>query len=303
MPRTLSEDMIDQKNEEYNRPVELYQIFLDEGTLYLAMYSKDIEFFDENGNPQTYTAAALQRDPVNTNTDTKVDTTRVTIDNVNKEMSSYIAHNEFVGRRIRILKVFLDADKTVTTISIIGRAEFDQLLDNFEGVGLRYYENHIVIFDGYMDEPKINQYSMSVSVVSKLDTLDKRLPGRTFQVKCNWVFGGEECGVSVPTKSGNIDSISGITINDTDITEESDYWKHGTITVGNESRIITGSGSGYVEVEYPFSTDVGAGDSYDMKAGCDKSYNSGHGCSFWNNTQFYGGFLSIPKIKDIREVG
>jgi phage-related protein len=267
------------------------------------MYPEDIEFFDENGNQQIYTAAALQRDSVRTNTDTKVDTTQVTIDNVNKEMSSYIAHNEFVGRRMKILKVFLDADKTVKTISIMGRTEFDQLLDNFEGGGLEYYENHIVIFDGYMDKPQINQYSMSVSVVSKLDTLDKRLPGRTFQVKCNWVFAGEECGKTIPTKSGTIDNISGATINDSDITETSDYWKHGTITVENESRIITGSGSGYVEVEYPFSTDVAAGDSYDIKAGCDKSYNSGHGCTFWINTQFYGGFLSIPKIKDIREVG
>lgn len=277
MPRTLSEDMIDQKNEEYNRPVELYQIFLDDGILYFAMYPEDIEFFDENGNPQTYTAAALSRGVVNTNTDAQVDTTRVQIDNVNREMSAYIANTEFVGRRIVIWKVFRD--------------------------DLSDPQNYVQIFDGYMDEPQINQYSMSVSVVSKLDTLDKRLPGRTFQVKCNWRFGSEECGKTIPTKSGTIDSISGTTINDSNITEASNYWKHGTITIGNESRIITGAGSGYVEVEYPFPADVGAGDSYDMKAGCDKSYNSGHGCTFWSNTQFYGGFLSIPKIKDIREVG
>jgi hypothetical protein len=38
-----------------------------------------------------------------------------------------------------------------------------------------------------------------------------------------------------------------------------------------------------------------------MEAGCNKSYDSGHGCTHWSNTDYYGGFLSIPKIKDIRE--
>lgn len=276
MPKDLNTTMETEKNAEQNQPVELYQVFLDQGTLYLANHPKNIEFYDENGNAQIYTAAALKRSKVETNTDTKVDQTRVQIDNVTKEMSAYIANTTFVGRRMAIWKVFTNQ--------------------------LNSPDNYIPIFDGYMDKPEINQYSMSVTVVSNLDTLDKRLPGRTFSPKCQWVFGSEECGVTVPTKTGTIDSISGTTINDSDITEATDYWKHGSITVGTESRVITGSGSDYVGVEYPFSTDVTAGDSYEMKAGCDKSYDGGHGCSFWGNTQFYGGFLSIPKIRDIREV-
>ena len=278
MPKDINSVIQTLKDNPENMPFEIYQIYLDEATLYMACYPEDVQFFDENGNPQTYYAAALSRQSVNTKTDTEVDTTTVSIDNVSQEMSAYIAATEFVGRKIVIWKVFHE--------------------------DLSSADNYVPIFAGYMDEPKISQYSMSVTVVSSLDTLDKQLPGRTFQTNCNWQFGSTECGVTVPTKSGTIDSISSdhMTINDLDITEASDYWKYGSITIDNKTRVIKESGSGYVIVEYPFSTNVVAGDSYDMEAGCDKSYDSGHGCIFWNNTQYYGGFLSIPKIKDIREV-
>jgi phage-related protein len=269
------------------------------------MYPVDIEFFDENGNSQTYTAAALSRSTIETNIDTKVDQCEVSIDNVTREMSAYIANTEFVGRRMKIIKVFLDADRNVQNLAIVGRAAWSQLVESVEGAGLEYPENAIPIFDGIMDAPRINQYQMTVTVVSKLDTLDRKLPARTFQVQCPWQFGdAETCGATVPEKAGIIDSLSTdhLTIYDANIIEEVGYWEHGEIAVGNEIRIITESGDGYVKVEYPFSADVEAGNSYIMKAGCDKSYDGGHGCTYWGNTQYYGGFLSIPKIRNIREV-
>jgi hypothetical protein len=279
MPKDINTIIETLKDNPENMPFEIYQIYLDEETLYMACYPEDVQFFDENGNPQTYYAAALSRQSVNTKTDTVVDTTTVSIDNVSQEMSAYIAATEFVGRKIVIWKVFHE--------------------------DLSSADNYVPIFAGYMDEPKISQYSMSVTVVSSLDTLDKQLPGRTFQTNCNWQFGSTECGVAVPTKTGIIESISSdhMTINDLDITEASDYWEYGSITIDNKTRVIKESGSGYVIVEYPFSANVVAGDSYDMEAGCDKSYDNGvNSCSGWDNTQYYGGFLSIPKIKDIREI-
>jgi len=280
MPRTINAVLEAIKNQSENMPIELYQIYLDEEILYLACYPEDINFFDENGNPQTYYAAALSRTAIKTNTDTEVDKCEVSIDNVTREMSAYIANTEFVGRRMVIWKVFLD--------------------------DLSSADNYVPIFDGIMDAPKINQYQMTVTVVSKLDILGRKLPARIFQVQCPWQFGEPDtCGATAPTKSGTVDSLSAdyMTINDADITEAAGYWEHGEITIGKESRTITGSGSGYVTVEYPFSANIQAGDSYSMKAGCDKSYDGGHGCTFWGNTQFYGGFLSIPEIRDVREVG
>lgn len=283
MPRTLSQDVLDQKDRDYNRPVELYQIKLDAETLYFAMYPEDVEFFDENGNPQTYYAAAISRDAVKKDNQTNPNTSQITFDNVVRDFSAYIANTDFVGRKVTIWKVFLDADRNVVA-------------------GLDYSNNYVEIFtDAIIDSVSIDEYNLTATIVSNLDSLDVELPGETYQVNCRFDFGGEACGVNIPTKSGQIDSISGSIINDSSIAEEADYWECGTIEVNDESRKIVASGNGFVELEYPFGS-AQTGDSYDMRADCDYSYDAGHGCTFWNNTQFYGGFLDIPKIRNIREV-
>lgn len=276
MPRTLSPDVIAEKDKDYNWPIELYQIFLDEETLYYAMFPEDINFYDENGNSQIYYAAAIKRDTVNKDNQIKPDTTTVTFDNVAREFSAYIANTEFVGRQVTIWKVFKNA--------------------------LESPENYIEIFTkGIIDSVSIDEQNLRANIVSNLDALDIELPGETYQVNCRFVFGDEACGVSIPSKTGIIDSVFGAMINDSDITESADYWKHGSINVGKESRKITASGTGFIELEYPISN-AQAGDSYDLKAGCDYSYDQGHGCTFWSNTNFYGGFLDIPKIRNIRRV-
>lgn len=275
MPRDINSVIETLKDNPENMPFEIYQIYLDEETLYLACYPENVEFFDENGNPQTYYAAALSRQGVNTKTDTEVDTTQVTIDNVSRDMSSYIAHTEFVGRKIVIWKVF-----------------HEDLSDP---------ENYVPIFEGYMDEPNISQYTMSVTVVSSLDTLNKKTPGRKFQVKCPWQFGSDECGRAIPTAKGTVDSIDGLTVYDSALSQQNNFWEFGSLTIGKETRVIESSANGSITVEYPFDK-AQAGDSYTAKAGCDKTMDGPNGCQRWNNKEHYGGFLSIPKIKDIRQV-
>ena len=301
MPRTLSPDALEQKDKEFNRPVELYQIFLDEETLYFAMFPENIEFFDENGNPQTYYAAAISREPVKKDNQTNPDSTTVTFDNVARDFSAYIANTEFVGREVTIWKVFLDAERNVINLGRIGLGEDEQMILE-EGAGLDYSENYIEIFTkGIIDSVSIDEQNLTAQIVSNLDSLDVELPGETYQVNCRFQFGDEACGVNAPATTGQIDSIDGATINDADMTVESDYWKNGSITVDNESRKVVESGPGYVKVEYAFAS-AEAGDSYELEAGCDYSYDGGHGCTFWGNTQFYGGFLDIPKIRNIRKV-
>ncbi|MFW6145691.1 MAG: phage BR0599 family protein, partial [bacterium] len=204
--------------------------------------------------------------------ESKVDQCEVTIDNVTREMSAYIAQTEFVGRRLVIWKVFLE--------------------------DLSDPENYVAIFDGYMDAPQINQYQMKVSVVSKLDTLGKRLPARSFEAKCPWQFGDENtCGLDVPEKNSTIESLSEdyMKIYDSNITGENDYWKFGEVETENQKRIITASGDGFIELDFPLPQEFETGESYNMVAGCDKGYDTSHGCKYWDNTQFYGGFRTIPK--------
>lgn len=301
MPRTLSPDVIEQKDKEHNRPVELFQIKLDKETLYFAMYPKNIDFFDEFGNPQTYYAASISRDPINKNNETTPNTSQITFDNVVRKFSAYIANTEFVGRKVTIWKVFLDANREVINLAKMGLNEERQKVLE-DGAGLEFKENRIEMFtDAIIDSVSIDEYNLTAQIVSNLDALDVELPGETYKVNCRFDFGGEACGVNILTKSGQINSISGSIINDNSIAEEKDYWKHGTIEVDTESRKIVASGNGFVELEYPFGS-AKSGDSYDMQAGCDYSYDGGHGCTFWNNTKFYGGFLDIPKIRNIREV-
>jgi len=303
--RELSQQAQDQKDKLYNRPIELYRVFLDQETLYFADYSQDIDFFDEQGNPVTYISFPIKRESINTEVDNKVDSVSVSIANANKEISSYIAHTEFQGRKMQIIKVFLDANGTVINAGIASRGGFEQLVESIEMAGLNDPANENIIFEGYMDAPSVNQDAMSVNVVSTLDTLDKELPARNYTIHCGWKFGdASTCGISVPSKTGTIDSISSdyMTINISAITEANNYWKYGNVTIGNENRRISESGTGYLKVEYPFSNSVTDGDGYTLKAGCDKSFDSGHGCTFWSNTDYYGGFLSIPALKDIRTV-
>lgn len=279
MAKNLNPDVEEQKNSEYNRPVELYQIFLDEETLYFAMYPEDIDYYDENGNTQTYYAAAISRNPVSKNNETSPDSTTIQLDNVMREWSAYVANTDIVGREVSIWKVFLDAD-------------------------LNTSDNHIAIFTrGIIDTVSIDDQNLVATIVSNLDTLDIDLPRRTYQVKCDWPngFGGDGCGVDVPELSGIIEDIDNKLIFNGNITEENDYWKYGIIKVNNESREIVGSGDGYIELEFQlFNADIG--DEFEIMAGCDFSYDGGHGCEFWNNTERYGGFLDIPKIRNIREV-
>lgn len=283
MPRTLTAEMIAEKGKSYNRPVELYRIFLSEMTLYFAMYPYDIKFFDENGNAQTYYAAAISRDPIESNVDLSIPQFQITIDNVALDWSSYVASTEISGRRIDIIKVFQDAN-------------------GIEGKGLESPDNEILLFSGTMDAPVISETSVSVSVTSEYNKLRRKFPARTFSPSCPWIFGdSNSCGVTVPSKSGTINSISSdhLIVYIPEVTEADDYWKYGEITIGTESRYISSSANGSVTVEYPFSADVAANDSYSMIAGCDKSYDGG--CTKYTNTDFYGGFLSIPRPNDIRK--
>jgi len=304
--RNLSPQAIDQKDKDYNRPIELYEIYLDEETLRFCNFNKNIDFYDQQGNPAVFYAAPIKRSQISKSDDGKVDEVSLSIANANKMMSSYVAHTKLQGRGVSIYKLFLDADQEVTSVAIFGRGGYKEKA-NVDMAGLLSPDNAVELFSGEIDSFSVTSEAISISVTSKLNTLDKELPNRIYNTNCTWPagFGGESCGYDVPIKSSTIDSISSdhMTIYDDAITEESDYWKYGYVKINGESRFIEESGAGYVKLEYPLPADAVAGDDYSLKAGCDKGYSTPHGCQYWGNEQFYGGFLSIPRIRDIRNYG
>lgn len=320
MPKELSEAAKTEKDKPYNRPVELYQIFLETTTLYIAAGNfGDIEFFDEEGNSQTYENIGISRSDISKNEELKADTVNVSIDNVNREMSAYLQHDDFRGNKLKIMKVFLDADKEVESIAIFGRAGYQETVESYENYGLENAGNEIYMFEGVMDEPSVTEYQIDLSAVGPIDIADKEIPRRKYYLDCSWEFGDEEtCGVEISEANntqitGTVDSVEGdeqtqLYISEVDGDDEH-YWAYGYIEINGHHRHIKDSGTdtsgGYIIIDMPFFEDV-AGESCIITAGCDKTldledegvdYN--HGCKFWNNEQFFGGFLSIPDARDV----
>lgn len=272
MVRSLSPNLLNEKDKEYNSPVELYQLFLDGLTLYLTDCPNDVEFFDENGNPKTYTPVGLSRSDIEYHL--KGETNKVTLefDNVNQLFSALVAHNEFRGKKVVIWQVFLD-------------------YLNFEDKREK--------FTGLMDAPVVNESRIELVAYGLFDLFDKPIPGRTYQGDCPWRFGDPEtCGVNAPTRTGNVSNVTGnnLIIHSPALEEHlpADYWAYGFMDIENQSRKVTGSGNGWVSIQTPFSTSP-VGKGFFLKAGCDKTNGNNFGCGKWNNLQFYGGFLFVPQ--------
>jgi len=294
MPRDIEQNILDESQKSENRPIELCKIELNRLTLRLAHYPEDIEFLGE-----TYQAASFEHGPISYNAELEASRTTIRIDNVALDMSSYIAHHNFQGGKLSLIKVFLDTE--------------DEMIGGIES-----------LFTGEIDDISVPERTVDFRVIGKLDILNKEVPGRTYGPDCPWRFGDENCGVEISeannTKiTGTIDSIDPENARIIELSEivgdDEDYWAYGYIALldehGNiiheETRTVLSSDSdGYVTVDMPFLIDP-VGEDYRLIAGCDKTYGSpeeeeisGHGCQFWDNVEFFAGFLSIPEGEDVR---
>jgi len=263
----------EEKVKEANTPIELYIMFLPHDlTLYLTSYPEEVEFFDEDGHSgQTFEPYGIERQRVESHLTSEYDRVRVTFDNILREMSLYVNSRFLKGNRLLIWKVFKDR--------------------------LESFDDKIVMYDGIMDHPVIDQYTMQVTVISKLERLEEELPRRLYTYNCPWTFGDSDtCGVSVPVITGTVEEVSpdGLTINSSAIEQETDYWRYGEITIADEARFVRHSGNHEVEVDmYFFSTVEGL--EFELRAGCSRVYgDSDFGCDRWNNQDYFGGFRSVP---------
>jgi len=257
---------------EQNAPVELYTIVLDDATYYYANAEQDITF-----GGQVYTALALSRNRVSTSMDSKVDEISVRLDNVDKTFTQLIQTKNLQGKNLIVRKVFRDYVSDDT-----------------------YY---VTVFDGRIDSIAVDQSMVMLRVVSWLDAITKKYPGRMYQQQCGYKFGDSWCGIdktSAANKAtGTADSGTTTTLVDSALTQADNYWDGFVkVTAGTNSGLSRpilsfNQASNRVTFRIGFPSAIDNTSQYEIYRGCNKTQSD---CvNKYNNWQKYGGFTTIPR--------
>jgi len=262
-----------------NKPIELFQAFLDRETLRFAASDVDVTF-----GGSTWFAMGISRSEIRTSSELECDEVNVSIDNVNLAMADQIIATDFVGRRLVIYKV--------------------RRGDVSSGQAM-------VLFDGRMDEPVLDQSKLSISIRSWLDGMHVSVPRRIFSSICNYQMYDASC-----TASRNIDwnQVTGTAVTAPDpaletwtlwslkLTWQAEGWwgPIGTLWMQTGSNagiarevIAHHQNSAAVEVRIPFPFTISSGDIFYIERACSKTVADC--CSKFNNYINYGGFPTIPR--------
>jgi uncharacterized phage protein (TIGR02218 family) len=277
--RKLSIPVIHEIQKPENSPIELYQVFLEDATYYLAGYDTDVRFFNENGQLQVYEAVGISRTPIRTNIDSRIDECTITLNNVTNRGSQLLASTDLIGRRVRILKVF-------------------------QGL-LEDPANYILVFEGVTDEPAISKEALRLKIKSRLDSLTTLIPQRKYSRLCSWKFGSSECGInlnSVTATSTVSNVVDGKIISMHGRNDPRDYWVDGVLRVDTpgrpvEKRLIIASAGSVVEVDFPFEH-IALGSTLTIRRGCAKTYTQDCVRKFGNGANF-GGFVAVPTKREV----
>lgn len=265
-----------------NRPIELYQVFLDNETLRYAQSDVDVLF-----GGQTWWAMGVSRDEIRTSTELECDEVRVSVDNVNLAMADRIIATDFIGRRLVIYKV--------------------RRGDVSSGQAM-------VIFDGRIDEPVLDQSKLIVTIRSWLDGMHVSVPRRIFSSICNYQLYDTWCTVQRTDTGGppTQNVMSGWAIGSSTAytlvapqlqgaLEVDKYWgaistlwmQTGSNAATAREVIDHSPTSMSVEVRIPFPTAINSGDRFFIERACTKTVADC--CSKFNNYINYGGYATIPR--------
>lgn len=281
MPKSLPAAVTTEMNAQQKRPVLLFEIGLS-STLRFAAYKTNI-VFPTGGN--VYTAKAIQLSGVAQTLEGQINRVTVKFDNVVRDMAAYAYNEDFKGKSLVIKRIYLDA------------------------VGNATYYNEV--FSGYMEGPSdINRHWFTVSATAGQSLMRKALTF-PYQRMCPWVFGGTECNtdgladLTSLTVSGTADSGATARLIDSILTEPTEYWRHGRISVTKDGvtynrKIKASSGAihaVYFDVDLPVAVDNTT--TYTLYKGCDQTWDTCSGIDTWgpsaDNKANFGGCMHIAK--------
>lgn len=164
MARTLTANITTEKDLAANRPVELYEIEINDlTTLFFTDHNEDITF-----DSQLYTAFPISRSIIQYSADQKVSSVQVNASNVDLAFSAFIAANDIRNKSISIKKVFLD-----------------KLADA---------NDFVILFKGVMDSPSLTEEIISLICVDEIQAITSQLPKFMYTHTCGNIFKSTKCG-------------------------------------------------------------------------------------------------------------
>jgi len=167
MPRNITSDFRTQKDKKENQPIYLYEIDgVPNDFKYLAEYDTDVVF-----SGHTYKKFPLKRSTITESRGGKVDTLRISISNVSREVQYYLENNDGLrGQKIRILQVWAD--------------HLDEPTNYIEDIF-------------YIESTIAREHQAEFDLTSKFDVMEAVVPGRRLnRLYCQWIFKSSACGYS-----------------------------------------------------------------------------------------------------------
>lgn len=240
--------------------VEIYDISLRTGMLYICNTDRDITF-----EGHKYLSIPVEREDISLTVDNVDNDVKVTMADATKEQLQFIiAGFDFRGCKVRVRQILYP----------------DSLYDDSVQRDCFY---------GYIDNPAYENGQFSCTLRARIPKVT--VPRRTYQSMCNCRFGDAVCQMDQSRCHGQIVDVLGDNQIVIEEIQEDGYWKNGIITIEGESRLIRESVGAVITTFYPFFATVERGLNYTVQRGCDKTFEN---CNRYNNLQHFAGFPSIP---------
>ncbi|MET3134611.1 putative phage protein (TIGR02218 family) [Oxalobacteraceae bacterium GrIS 1.11] len=156
------------------------------------------------------------------------------------------------------------------------------------------------IFRGYVNESADAEQEVTLSVVSDSNRLNTQIPRAIFQAGCMRTLYDAGCGL--PRASYSVTSTAQAVPNRysfaIDLPQPDGYFSLGELifTSGPNAgvrRSVKAHRQGMIELSYPLVFDLAAGDSFIVRAGCDRTRGP-NGCAKFGNLANFKGTPYIP---------
>jgi len=247
MPRSLSEDLVSHFGQEVTTIATCWRIERRDGTV-LGFTNHD-ETISYNGVDYSPFSSAGISD-LEQMADTEAD-------NVDIEIAF---DSEYIT-------------KTDVQLGLYDNAAMHVFLINYKDTT----QGIVQLISGRLGEAEVKEYGGKAEMVSIGHALLNRI-GRTYEYRCDAVFGGAKCGVDAEALqvNGTVTAVTDRAIfTDSSRSEDDDYFNYGLIefTSGANNgwtREVKDFGSGQFTAFARFPYDISIGDTFTATPGCDK---------------------------------